>query len=394
MKTKKKILFALQTMVMGGVEQELIMVLNRLSPSDYDVTILVFYIQDETMIRKLPPHIKVVNLNIDHPYYCSSTLRMIYLRLKRGKWHEAGMLTFKKLFRLGLPGANTNIRAIQAPAIEYDTAICYHIHSPLTVRYVAEKIHAVKKLAWIHNDFDTTGFRADKLLFYFSQYNQIIAVSDKIGAEFKTLCPELSPKVKTIHNVLNTEEVRQKANETFPDSFFSDSKLRLLTVGRLEEQKGFDLAIAVAELLKQRGIEFSWYFIGAGSKETELRQLILQKKLNADVFLLGRKDNPYPYMKQCDIYVQPSRHEGFCLTVIEAKILEKPIVCTDFAGCREQLQDHVNGIIVPTGIPCKLADGITELIQNKKLREVLSSSLSQQKVNDDESFAEIMQCLN
>ena len=221
-----------------------------------------------------------------------------------------------------------------------------------------------------------------------------MAVSEKIKLEFLNLCPAYTSKAKTVHNVLNQKEIIDKSLEPIKEDYFFNKPncLTFLTVGRLETQKGYDIAIQVAKILKARGLNFLWCFIGSGSSESEITKQISDFDLCDNIKLLGRKENPYNYMKNCDIYIQPSRHEGYCLTVIEAKILAKPIVITDFAGANEQIKNGVNGIIVPCNDTEKIADAIMNLANNSKQMLQFSRALEEER-RCLQGFDQILECL-
>lgn len=390
----KKLLFALQTMVMGGVEKELITVLQELDPKEIEATVLVMYEQDASIMEKIPSWVKVINLNIDRNYYCADTITIAKQRIKKGKLFEAFSLIVKKLLKIGQTGSNVNIENIPSLDEQFDTAVCYHIHSPLTVKYIAKKVKAKKKVGWIHNDFVTSGYRADKIKKHLNCYDLFVAVSEKIKLEFLNLCPAYTSKTKTVHNVLNQKEIIDKSLEPINDDSFlkKTGYFSFLTVGRLETQKGYDMAIQVAKILKQHGMNFLWFFIGDGSLKAEINKQILDFDLCDNVKLLGRRENPYKYMKNCDIYIQPSRHEGYCLTVIEAKILAKPIVITDFAGANEQITNGINGIIVPCNDIEKIANAIMNLANNSKQMSEFSRALEEER-KQIKGFDEIFECL-
>lgn len=377
----KKIIFGLQTMVMGGVEKELISILRHLDTKEWDITLVLMYIIDQTVVDMIPDYVKVINLNIDKEYYCSDTITACRLRLKKGKIREALTLITKKTLRIGQTGSNVNIKEIPTIDDHFDTAVCFHMHSPLMVRYIAEKISACKKIAWIHNDFSTSGYRPDKISNHLSIYDNIIGVSSQITEEFRELCPQLSSKTKIVYNALDRDEIEAKSEEAIDSDFMKilKNRLFLLTVGRMEEQKGYDTALKTALLLKSKGLSFLWGFIGDGSKMSEIQKQIVEYGLENEILIFGRRDNPYPFMKQCDIYVQPSRHEGYCLTVIEAKLLGKVIVCTDFTGVREQINDGKNGIIVSRDNPEVLANAIISINKNKEKQLLFRSILNSER---------------
>lgn len=379
----KKILFGLQTMVMGGVEKELISILRHLDTKEWEITLALMYIIDQTIIDMVPDYVKIINLNIDKEYYCSNTITACRFRLKQGKIGEALTLISKKILRIGQTGSNVNIKEIPSIDGHFDTAVCFHMHSPLMVRYIAERISASKKIAWIHNDFRISGYRPDRIVGYLSLYDNIIGVSSKITEEFNTLCPGLASKAKVVYNSLDKDEIKSLSTEGLAPEFLKETEGRvfLLTVGRMEEQKAYDIAVLAASVLKARGMDFRWAFIGDGTKMSEIRKMVVDSGLQDEILMLGRKDNPYPFMRLCDIYVQPSRHEGYCLTVTEAKLLERPIVSTDFAGAREQINDGQNGIIVEHNNPEALANAIIDLAHDKMKQVFFKSVLNSENMS-------------
>lgn len=360
----KKILFCLQTMVCGGVEKELITILNRFNPQEYELSVLLFYSEDREMEKKLPSNVKLINLQIDKNYYCGSLTTVIQERIKKGEFVEAVKIVKKRACK-GIPApVSISLNKITTPKELYDYAVCYHMHSPIILKYVAEKITAKKKYAWIHNDFVTTGFPIAQYESWLKEYHAVFGVSERLTAEFREICPACCNRAVTLHNIVDKEEILSKAQDVslLDQDFVQDKKFRIVTVGRFVEQKGFDLAIKAASILKKQGAEFTWYAIGYGKDENSMRSLINEYNVNECFTILGRKDNPYPYMKMADLYVQPSRHEGYAITIEEAKALRKMIVCTNFAGASEQVKNHQTGIIVDTFSEENIAEAILPFI--------------------------------
>lgn len=378
----RKILFCIQTMVRGGVEKELITILKKLNRVSYNVTVLIFYEEDPFIIKEIPTWIKVVNLKIDKKYYCSDFYTMIKLRLEKGKILEAGDILIKRFLNIGTVHSNQDISAIPLLDEMFDLAVCYHIHSPLMLRYVAERIQANKKIGWIHNDFETTGYPIQKLKNYLSYYDEIVAVSNRVGEEFKSRCPEMAFKLSVAQNVLDEDEIIEKSKEKILDEkFFGDKRIKILTIGRFTVQKGIDSAIEICNRLKSKHYDFCWYIIGWGEEEDNYKQLIKKFSLEESVIILGKKVNPYPYIANCDVYVQPSRHEAWGLVVQEARILNRPIVCTNFAGANEQIINGITGYIVPTNDLEELENKIILLINNEEERRRLSEELRKEMRN-------------
>lgn len=222
---------------------------------------------------------------------------------------------------------------------EYDVALAYW--GDHTMFYMCDKVKAKKKIAWLHFDYASPPREDALYLHYFSKCDKVVTVSKKIEASLKQALPEIADKVMTMENIIDAEDILQRASE--PCDLADDFQgIRLLTVGRICHQKGYDMAIpAIARLVSEKH-DIKWYIIGDGEAidKENLHERIRQYGLQDRVSFLGIRQNPYPYMKACDIYLQPSRHEGKPIAVEEAKILQKPIVVTDYSSAREQMAGY------------------------------------------------------
>lgn len=367
----KKVLFCLQTMVCGGVEKELITILNRFNPQEYDLTVLLFYTQDKEMEEKIPNFVRLINFQLDKKYYCGTFKDIVLERIKKGKMAEATKIVTKRIVKgISFP-VNVSLDKIRVLKEEYDYAVCYHMHSPLVLKYVAEKVRAKIKYAWIHNDFITTGFPIAQYDAWLQRYNAFFGVSKQITSEFRNICSNCSNRAFTLPNIVDEKEILLKAENfsSLDRGFETDKNFRIVTVGRFVEQKGFDLAIKATSILKKQGLKFTWYAIGYGKDESLMKTLIDEYDVSDCFTILGRKENPYPYMKLADLYVQPSRHEGYGITIAEAKVLKKIIVCTNFAGASEQLINKETGIIVDIFSAEKIAEAISPFISDSNYKD-------------------------
>lgn len=393
----RKILFCLQTMVRGGVEKELITVLKKMDPKHFQCEVLLLYIQNPEVVSEIPDWVKVTTLNIDSNYYCGSTASMVKARLKHGEIPEAITLMGKRVFGLGTSHSNQSLNGIPQMEENYDVAVCYHIHSPLMLKYVATKVNAAKKIGWIHNDFSQSGYPVQRLKKYLSVYHEFVAVSETVKNEFLDRCPEYCEITSVVHNALDEDDVREKALDIPEnDVYFSDDRVKILTIGRFTPQKGFDLAIEICRLLREQNANFCWYMIGWGPEEDKYRAMIERYELQDCVTILGERKNPYPYIDQCDVYVQPSRHEAYCMTILEAISLRKTIVCANFAGADEQIRNGETGWIVPVGDIEAFTEKIRFLIENPAERTRLTQNLWKQAKGSDmekilSKFGEIRQ---
>ena len=258
------------------------------------------------------------------------------------------------------------------PKIEkkYDVAISY-----LWPHYfVAEKVQAKRKIAWIHTDYSTIETDIDMDLKMWNKFDYIMAVSEECKNAFLKKYPSLQSKVRVMENITSPEFIRKMAEEDIEDSIKNDNSFKLCSVARLSHAKGIDNAVKALRILHDRGLtDIKWYVVGYGGDEDMIKNLIRENKLEDSFILLGKKINPYPYMKVCDIYVQPSRYEGKAVTVGEAQILGKPVVITNYTTAKSQVRDNVDGYICELSVD-GIADGVEKLYKDKKLRIKLSNN--------------------
>jgi glycosyltransferase involved in cell wall biosynthesis len=205
-----------------------------------------------------------------------------------------------------------------------------------------------------------------------------VSSSKAVGGELRGFFPDAAHKRRLVPYTVSMELCQRMANEyrAFEHTF---DGLRLLSVGRLSKQKGFDLAVEIFERLQAKGYLLEWTIIGEGSERPRLEQMIAERKLEG-FHLVGLKENPYPYFADCDIYVQPSRYEGYCITLAEARMFAKPSVVTDFAGAREQLKPDETGLIVDCAVSA-LEAAIQTLLDDPALRQKFSDNLRAENAN-------------
>lgn len=377
----KKITFFVQWLLCAGVEKALLNLSEELVNNGNDVTIYVIQKKGE-FINNIPKGVKLKAIPMDEKIRetipVGGTKVTVRNCLAEKKYIKAIKFLAKRKLN-NTPFAELEIQKDKIPNLKekYDIAVNFHMHSPFLVWYFSEKVIADKKYAWIHNDFETTGYKINELKEYLTDIDCFFAVSQKIENEFVSIFPEYKNKTEFALNIVNDREIKSKANEFYPKEFENCKSIKLLTVGRLEEQKGYDIAIEVCKKLKEEGLQFDWFVLGDGTLRKQLESEIEKKKIENCFHLLGVKTNPYPYFKNTDIYVQTSKHEGYVTTVTEAKILNKPIVCTDVSGAREQLIDNINGSITEINAN-SVYNKLKELIIDKNKRDTYTETLEQE----------------
>ena len=231
------------------------------------------------------------------------------------------------------------------PSVEYDLAISF-----LTPHnFVRDHVRAKKKICWIHTDYTRIDVNAELELPVWDSFDYVASISSDVTKTFLQVFPTLAPKIIEIENILSSAFVRHRAEEFEAD--IDNKNLNLLSIGRFTNQKNFDnlpdICRKTLELLKDKNISLRWYIIGFGADENLIRQKIAETGMQEHVIILGKKSNPYPYIKACDIYVQPSRYEGKSVTVREAQMLCKPVVVTNYPTASSQIKNGDDGVIVP-----------------------------------------------
>lgn len=232
--------------------------------------------------------------------------------------------------------------------------------------YVAEHVNAEKKAAFVHIDYESAGYTRNMDRGCWEKFGRIFTVSEEVRESFVRVYPQYEEKTLVFPNIIDIEKVRRRAQE--PGGFSDDyDGVRLLTVGRLAYQKGYDIAIQAMSLLKKRGYKVRWYVLGEGEERKHLKKQIAALGLEEDFCLLGQVENPYPYYKQTDLYVHATRYEGKSIAIQEAQILGCAVIASDCPGNREQLMSGRDGVLCGLN-PEEIADSIAGLLKDTKKR--------------------------
>ena len=228
----------------------------------------------------------------------------------------------------------------------YDTAVSYTSLISYLSYTVLNYVNADRYIGWIHFDVSKLVLEKKSIRKLHENMSKIYVVSQEAYRSFVSFFPELADKCEIKYNIIDEKEIKRLSNE-YVESIKENGKLIIITLGRLTSEKGQDIVPEIALELKREHLSFKWFLIGDGSLRDEIENKKLQYGLQSEIVLLGTKKNPYPYLKQADIYVQTSIHEGYCITLAEAKLFCLNIISTEFAGAYEQLDDYANGIVVP-----------------------------------------------
>ena len=386
---KPRIFIAIHYMHLGGAEISLIGLLQALDPKKVDVDLFVYSHEGELM-KQIPDYVNLLPEISAYKMFerpMKEVLKKGYLsvflaRLK-AKMRMRSYLRKKQTIDgsaiMGFLGEEVSkVVPDINPSVEYDLAISF-----LTPHnFVRDHVRAKKKICWIHTDYTRIDVNAELELPVWDSFDYIASISSEAAKTFLQVFPTLAPKIIEIENILSSTFVRHRAEEfdaqnsllTAHNSQLTADKryLNLLSVGRFCEAKNYDnvpdICKMILEILKGEGVDIRWYIIGFGGDENLIRQKIAEAGMQEHVIILGKKENPYPYIKACDIYVQPSRYEGKSVTVREAQMLYKPVVVTNYPTASSQIKNGDDGVIVPLDNE-GCAKGLVEFILDKQKQE-------------------------
>ena len=362
---KKRLLFIIDSLNCGGAEKSLISLLPLLDYSRLDVDLLIFN-RGGVFEKYLPPQIHIIRHNLYESGHINRINRFIH------------QLIFSFRIRYGKKrhGAETHWRAMHEVVNrlrgEYDAAIAYQ--QGLPTFFLAMKVEAKKKIAWINADVFEAGYDMNYCKQFYDKMDNVVAVSEKLSEKLGTRAPWMKQKLCCIYDIINPDIVHRLALEPVDDMSIESGEISIVTVGRLTKPKNHLLAVDAAKVLKDKDVAFKWFFVGEGEMRPAIEGRIRELGLDQNVHLLGLKENPYPYMANADIYVQTSSFEGFGMTIAEAKILQRPVVSTNFDIVHDQIIDRKNGLIAEM-TPESVANCIIELSRDKRLKDTIVENL-------------------
>lgn len=389
----KKILFMCINMNIGGTEKALLTMLNEMDRSKYEITLLmleeyggflnqipdgikVMYLKEYKALKKFindPPQLLAKELIKNRKVIGGLSLLVIYIISKLMKDIS---IYYKYILR--------NVDTLNE---EYDIAIAYAGPMDFISYFVINKIKSKKRVQWIHFDITKIGFNVNFANRIYDKFDKVFVVSNEGKDKLINFLPSLKDKTEVFFNIISCKMIEKMSyeGEGFSDDF---DGTRILTVGRLSKEKGQDLIIPVLKKLKENGYKVRWYCIGDGPARKEYEKLVDELNIKDDFIFLGSKLNPYTYMKECNIYVQPSKHEGYCITLGEARCFNNPIVTTNFTGSNEQIVNE------NTGLVCEISEegiyrAIKKLLDDKKLYKNIKDNLNNEIVDSTKEIRKL-----
>lgn len=367
---KKKIIFVTKALWIGGIETALVNLLKYFNYDKYDVTLLVLKAELD-MRDQIHPKCRVLiadrekMVSFQEPY----KLKRFYYLTEEPE-HPSG---FHKMMMWTVPVIRWienrfYIRYIKKmmQKEQFDTVIIY---SDVAGETAVKAIKADKYLMFYHHGAMRHVYH-DKIAY--EKCEKIITVSENQAKELKKFTPRYANKVIAIHNLINIDEIRKKSKESI-EEVFDRTKFNIVSVGRVSHEKGMDLAVEACSKLVTRGKDnIRWWIVGDGPAIGEVRETITKLHMEQYVIIVGMKSNPYPYIRQADLYVQPSRFEGYPMTILEALVLGQPVVSTNNGGATEIICEGMSGILEPVDAE-KIANGIEVLLLNPEKHKDMRS---------------------
>ncbi len=385
---KKQMLFVIPSMRSGGAEKSLLTLLTVFDYKKYDVDLLCFR-HDGLFFDKLPSEVNVLPDSERYEMFDGDARLAVKYFLKKGmlvsaidrwKYSRLGsMEDVKKADELRWKYLKKQLPKIKK---EYDCAVGYLEGN--ANRFVIEAVRAKRKICYVHSVIDKLDIDKESFGRSFAEADSVVTVSEECRNNLLKNYPELEKKFFVVENI-TSKKLLEKESEIEAAYPQKKGEIIINTVGRFSEPKNISLAVDACAELVRRGNRIKWYHIGDGSLRAEIEKKISENGIENIFILLGERSNPYPYIGQCDIYVQPSLYEGKSIAIDEAKCLSRPIVVTDFTTVHDQITDGTDGII------CKMdkddmADKIETLIKNRDLRERLTENLRYEKTGNEEEI--------
>lgn len=391
----KKILISVTEVDIGGIDRSLLGLLDAIDYNEYEVDLFV-YNHHGSMMNQINQNVNLLKENkialaskesisfcIKHGHFLIALARILgkIISIIRRKKYNAN-------FDVGMVYTNKFVNKYLIKKIKkhYDVALSFagpHY-------FILDNVDADIKMGWIHTDLSSSyeSFDVNFEKKMWSDLDYVVSISEKCKDSFAKIYPQLESKTIIIENCLSKKSIMKQTDEHIED--MNTDSIKLLSIGRFCDAKNFENIPSICKQIIENGYNVKWFIIGFGELENIIREQINACDMENNIIILGKKENPYPYILQCDLYVQPSRYEGKCVAVREAQLLNKPVVITNYNTAQNQLVDGVDGVIVPLendgcaeGICSVLSNQtlIDELIENTKKNDYTNSS-ELQKIYD------------
>ncbi len=382
----KSLLFVINTLGRGGAEVALLNLLEHIDPNEYEIDLFVMVGQGD-LVHRIPEHVHLLNKKFDDTgvldehgknrliwhlferllHVGSLTKNASYIISNYRKMKDRGNVYPEKLLWKTISDSAPRFKK------EYDLAVAFL--EGASAYYVSKYVKAKKKAFFIHIDYEMSGYTRELDAGCFETADKIFTVSEEVRDSFLRVYPEYKDITEVSHNLIDHEKIIERSKEAggFEDEF--DGK-RILTVARLHKQKALEVSIRAMKIVLDQGYHVRWYVLGEGDERSRLESLIKELGLQKDFLLCGVRDNPFPYYRQCDLYVHCSKYEGRSIAIQEAEILGCPIIVSDCPGNRLQVIHEKNGLITEFKEE-KIAEAIIRLLDDPGFAAALGKSAAE-----------------
>lgn len=366
----------------GGVSKSMSSLLNTVDTERFEVDCFILS-PNGIFMDSIPKEINIISDPKTALFFSSFPSNVLQL-LKKGYFITAFYRFLAALLMKINKGWGGYLLSRRIYRIEktYDLAVDFNGQHQLY--YLIDFIQSKKKVTFFHSDYEKWPYYYSMDKKYFPKSDAVFTISEQCCESLKKYFPDVHEKIYLFENISSIDLIEQMAQEKVEDPLTTDV-LSFITIGHISEAKGSGLALRAAQLLKAKGIEFKWYFLGGMSDADFYTSLVEELKLEDEIVFMSLRKNPYPYIKQADLVVHPSTFEGKSIALDEAKILCKPIVVTNFSTVYDQFEDRVNASISEMNTEA-LAKNIQELIRDENLRNGYIADL---KANRKDNSSEV-----
>lgn len=384
MKKKNILIIFTGSLELGGIENSLLGLLDAIDYEEYNIDLFLYghYGPLFPLINpkaNLLPEIKElaylrkgVSEKIKNGCYYSAMLRLVdEIKLRFLKKEIDNDRTWSKIVNKFVPNLEK----------KYDLALSFFLPFDL----IEKKVKAKVKVGWVHTDYKSENIKEERLFEEYQKVDYIAAVSEQCRNSFTSIFQQFINRTMVVENILSSKLIKEKALEFDVTLEMDQQSISLLSIGRFCYAKNFDNVPFICKELRNLGLNVKWYLIGFGADEKLILQKIKETNMQEYVIILGKRENPYPYIKTCDFYIQPSRYEGKSVAVREAQILCKPVIITNYETSSSQLKDGYDGVVVSMDNK-ECAKGIANVIKDKQLQKIL---LENMKKSDYTNLAEV-----
>lgn len=387
----KNVIFVINNLGTGGVQSSLLNLIAELN-GEYHITVLCFDERLKNSSNILPPH---VNLAVPNSPFC-------YLGISQGELREKPVKYLARAcwaFLTKLLGRSSTIRLMlpfQKKLGDYDCAISYLHEAPQKSFYggcnefVLKKIKAKKKVTWLHCDFELCGANSKASEKIYQQFDEIVACSEGTKRAFLHCMPQFEDKCVAIRNCNDYENIRRLAGDVIP---YDKSEFNIVTVARLSKEKGIERAIEAVKRCVKKGYQLHYHIVGSGDQAVYLKKLTEDYGLENVITFYGNQSNPYPYMKNADLFLLPSYHEAAPMVFDEAACLGVPILATETTSTDEMITETGSGFVCENSQD-GIADGLIKVLKKPDSLIEIKKELQQRQFTNQDKINKVSEVIN